>query len=92
MSEVAQPPHHTLAIPSLSDEACVYTCKSKDLQMTTDWGWQECDEGFVPLQTSAPEHMLKVIRCNCQADCSTRRCTCKRHNIECTPACGNCWV
>ena len=39
----------------------------------------------MPLQTSlppAPEHLLKVIRCNCQADCSTRRCTCKRHNIE----------
>ena len=66
---------------------------SADELHPTDWGWQECDEGFVPLQTSlppAPEHLLKVIRCNCQADCSTRRCTCKRHNIECTPACGNC--
>ena len=59
----------------------------------TDWGWQECDEGFLPLQTSlapAPEHLLQVIRCNCKADCSTMRCTCKKHNIECTPACGNC--
>ena len=59
----------------------------------TDWGWQECDEGFLPLQTSlapAPEHLLRVIRCNCKADCSTMRCTCKKHNIECTPACGNC--
>ena len=66
---------------------------SADELHPTDWGWQECDEGFVPLQTSlppAPEHLLKVIGCNCQADCSTRRCTCKRHNIECTPACGNC--
>ncbi len=34
--------------------------------------------------------LLKIIRCNCQADCSTLRCTCKRHNIECTPACSNC--
>ena len=59
----------------------------------TDWGWKECEEGFVPLQTSlppAPEHLLKVIRCNCQTDCSTLRCSCKKHNIECTPACGNC--
>ena len=23
-------------------------------------------------------------------DCSTLRCTCKKHNIECSPACGNC--
>ena len=59
----------------------------------TDWGWQKCDEGFVPLQTDlppAPEHLLRVIRCNCKTDCSTLRCSCKKHNIECTPACGNC--
>ena len=53
------------------------------------------DEGFLPLQTSlapAPKHLLWVIRCNCKADCSTgtMRCTCKKHDIECTPACGNC--
>ena len=59
----------------------------------SDWGWQECEEGFVPLQTSlppAPEHLLRVIRCNCQTDCSTLRCSCRKHNIECTPPCGNC--
>ena len=38
----------------------------------------------------APENLLRVIRCNCMADCSTLRCTCKKHNIECSPACGNC--
>ena len=55
----------------------------------TDWGWQECDEGFLPLQTSlapAPEHLFQVIRRNCKPDCSTMRCTCKKHKIECTPA------
>ena len=58
-----------------------------------DWGWQECEEGFATLQTllpPAPEHLLRVIRCNCQTDCSTLRCSCRKHNIECTPACGNC--
>jgi len=47
----------------------------------------------MPLQTSlppAPEHLLQVMRCNCQTDCSTLRCSSKKHNIECTPACGNC--
>ena len=51
-----------------------------------DWGWQECEEGFVPLQ----HHyllLLNVIRCNCQTDCSTLRCSCKKYNIECTLAC-----
>uniref|UniRef100_UPI00358ECD2A uncharacterized protein n=1 Tax=Myxine glutinosa TaxID=7769 RepID=UPI00358ECD2A len=59
----------------------------------TEWGWQKCVEGFVPVQTTlppAPEKLLRVIKCNCQADCSTLRCTCKKNNIECTPACGNC--
>ncbi len=66
---------------------------SPDGRHPSDWGWQECDEGFVPIQTSLPpahEHLLKVIRCNCKSDCSTLRCSCKKHNIECTPACGNC--
>ena len=59
----------------------------------TDWGWQVCDDGFVPQQTTrapAPERLLRIIRCNCKTDCSTTKCTCKKHNIECTPACGNC--
>ena len=67
--------------------------RSADRLHPKEWGWRECDGGFVPLQTSLPlasEHLLRVIRCNCQADCSTLRCSCKRHNIECTPACGNC--
>ena len=59
----------------------------------TEWGWQQCDMGFVALQTDlapAPENLLRVIRCNCMADCSPLRCTCKKHNIECSPACGDC--
>ena len=45
------------------------------------------------LQTSlpsGPEHLLQVIRCNYQTDCSTLRCSCKKHNNECSLACGNC--
>ena len=26
-------------------------------------------------------------RCNCREDCSSRRCTCKRANITCSPNC-----
>ncbi|KAJ8346642.1 hypothetical protein SKAU_G00280430 [Synaphobranchus kaupii] len=66
---------------------------STDGPRPTEWGWQKCDEGFVPIQTTlppAPEKLLRVIKCNCQAECSTLRCTCKNNNIECTPACGNC--
>ena len=34
-----------------------------------EWGWQNCEEEIVPLQTllpPAPEHLLRVIRYNCQ--------------------------
>ena len=33
--------------------------------------------------TSAPECLLQVIRCNCQTDCNTLRCSCKKYHIEC---------
>ena len=38
----------------------------------------------------APDELLRVIRCNCQSDCSSLRCTCRKHNVKCSLACGNC--
>ena len=38
----------------------------------------------------APDDLLKIIRCNCQTDCSNMRCTCRKHNVKCSVACGNC--
>lgn len=67
--------------------------RSEDNLDPMDWGWQKCNDGFVPLQTTrapAPENLLRIIRCNCKTDCSTTKCSCRKHNIECTPACGNC--
>ena len=58
-----------------------------------DWGWKECDGMFFPVQTDlppAPQELLQVIRCSCKTDCSSLRCTCKKHNIECSVACSNC--
>ena len=58
-----------------------------------EWGWRESEEGLKPVQTDlppAPDELLRMIRCNCQTDCSTLRCTCKKHNVKCSPACGNC--
>ena len=60
-----------------------------DFYRQSGGGWQLCDEGCMPLQTAlapAPENMLRIISCSCLTDCSTLRCTCKKHNIECTPA------
>ncbi|CAM1331124.1 Uncharacterised protein r2_g4015 [Pycnogonum litorale] len=58
-----------------------------------DWGWRESSRGLVPVQTDlppAPQEPLKMIHCNCQTDCSSLKCTCKKHDIDCSAACGNC--
>lgn len=34
--------------------------------------------------------LLEVIRCNCKAECSTRRCSCRKNSLECSTACGTC--
>ena len=58
-----------------------------------DWGWKESDGRLIPVTTDldpAPIEILRVIRCNCQTDCSTMRCSCKKHGLSCSAACGNC--
>ena len=58
-----------------------------------EWGWRESEGGLLQVHTDlppAPDELLRVIRCNCQADCSSLRCTCMKHTVECSPACGNC--
>ena len=38
----------------------------------------------------APQELLKMIRCNCTTDCSSARCSCQKHGLPCTQACGQC--
>ena len=38
----------------------------------------------------APENLLKIIKCNCQSDCVTRACSCRKHQLKCSIVCGNC--
>eukprot|EP00745_Piridium_sociabile_P007798 TRINITY_DN15240_c0_g2_i1.p1 TRINITY_DN15240_c0_g2~~TRINITY_DN15240_c0_g2_i1.p1 ORF type:complete len:104 (-),score=14.59 TRINITY_DN15240_c0_g2_i1:515-826(-) len=57
------------------------------------WGWQLVCGRLEPRETDlppAPEDLLKVIRCNCKKDCSSKRCTCRKHGLECSVACGQC--
>jgi hypothetical protein len=59
----------------------------------TEWGWQ-CDvDNLVPVMMDnapAPEALLKMIRCNCSSGCHTFRCTCRKHGLNCSRACGPC--
>ena len=59
----------------------------------TEWGWMEKDGHLFPVMTDlppAPQDLMRIIRCNCTTDCSTARCSCRKHNLECSPACGQC--
>lgn len=66
---------------------------SGDELLPVEWGWRESDGGLMPVLTDlppAPDELLRVIRCNCQSDCSSLRCSCRKHNVKCSLACGNC--
>ena len=57
------------------------------------WGWTLLDSGLYPTKTDmppAPDDLLKVIRCNCSTDCSSARCSCQKHGLKCSLACGQC--
>ena len=48
---------------------------------------------LVPVKTSlpaAPDQLINVIRCKCKSNCDNRRCSCRKHGIQCTTACTDC--
>ena len=48
---------------------------------------------LTPIMTDlapAPQSLLQIMRCNCSQDCSTRRCSCRKNDLPCNPACGQC--
>lgn len=70
----------------------VQTWQSEGLDAES-WGWKVVDGRMVPLQTDmaiAPKELLQFVRCNCKTGCSTRLCGCKKLNLPCTAACGEC--
>ena len=59
----------------------------------TERGWGIKNKQMQPTKTDfgcAPSELLSLIRCNCKAGCSTLRCSCRKHGLVCTPACGEC--
>ena len=57
-----------------------------------EYGWYLTSGGaYEPMQTLdaiAPMNLIKLGRCNCSGDCTTRRCYCKNKNVKCIAACG----
>ncbi len=67
--------------------------QSKIVMQPEEWGWKIINGKLLAVLTDlspAPENILRMIRCNCSADCGTTRCTCRKHNLLCSSACGQC--
>ena len=64
-----------------------------DEMAPSEWGWKVEGDKLVPVMIDkcpAPDELIQMIRCNYLERCNTLRCTCKRHGLECTSACGHC--
>lgn len=58
-----------------------------------EWGWKAVGDFLMPCTTDlppAPSKLLSVIKCNCKSDCDTKRCSCRKHGLDCSSACGEC--
>ena len=94
--EPRQLPPSEAAVKYHSYRVFLQVCTWKDFDCDLDpelWGWTKTESEFVPKMMDlppAPENLLKIIRCNCTTDCSSGRCTCNKHGMKCSPACGHC--
>jgi hypothetical protein len=58
-----------------------------------DWGWDLTANKYTPIKCTlppAPDTLLNVIRCNCKSSCDNKKCSCRRHGLECSQSCGSC--
>lgn len=71
-----------------------WTKLDEDLQLDPlDWGWTMSNGKLVPVKTrlpAAPDQLINVIRCKCKSNCDNRRCSCRKHGLQCTTACTDC--
>ena len=67
--------------------------KDTDCDMLPEsWGWKN-DGGLRPIPTdiaAALDELLRINQCNCTTDCATARCSCQKHGMNCSVACGQC--
>jgi hypothetical protein len=57
------------------------------------WGWKLDNGLFVPVRTDmppAPSELMAIIRCKCKTNCDSKRCSCRKHGLECSIACKEC--
>ena len=69
-------------------------CNEKCMSIhSTDWGWELKEGHLLPVCTDSaatPVELLHVVKCNCKTDCTSARCSCRKHGLSCTAGCGHC--
>ena len=54
-------------------------------------GWTRLESGELDIQWTTlrpvPEHVLKLLSCNCSKHCKENRCPCILNKLHCTDAC-----
>jgi len=58
-----------------------------------DWGRDLTGNKYTPVKCTlppAPDKLLNVIRCNCKSNYDNKKCTCRKHGLECSQSCGSC--
>lgn len=58
-----------------------------------DWGWHVENKQLVPTTMDlppAPPSLQNIIRCSCKTDCTSARCSCRKHGLDCSLACKEC--
>jgi len=59
----------------------------------SEWGWKVYENRYIPIQTdlnAAQKELLEINRCNCKTGCVSKKCSCKKHGLRCSPACAQC--
>ena len=49
------------------------------------------DRSLLPIRTDLPAaqvSLLEIIKCNCKSDCGSQRCSCRKHGLDYSTACG----
>jgi hypothetical protein len=68
----------------------------QELPSPSEWGWQQCQEGWRPFWSTLPEAAKacnELIKCGCKKACRGL-CKCTKANLACTALCyckGNCF-
>ena len=68
--------------------------KGTDTNMNPEqWGWRIVDGKCVPIQTdkpAAPPELLDVMSFGFKKMCSTKRCSCRQHGLQCSDVSTEC--